>query len=244
MGSEDRVALVTGGSKRVGASIARKLAEEGFHIALTYNASADEAQKTADEIRSLGRRAEILQADLTQAAAIAPAVTAWIDVAFGRLDVLVNNASIYTTGGLFDADLERMRRMWAIHVETPMLLCRSLASLLRENRGHVINMLDQMVERPAPRFMAYLATKAGLWNLTMSLARELAPEVTVNGIAPGVVAWPPDTPEQEREQYLKRVPLNRSGTPRDVANAVAYLCQPGSYVTGQVIRLDGGRSMT
>jgi pteridine reductase len=78
----------------------------------------------------------------------------------------------------------------------------------------------------------------------MSLARELAPEVTVNGIAPGVVAWPPDTPEQEREQYLKRVPLNRSGTPRDVANAVAYLCQPGSYVTGQVIRLDGGRSMT
>jgi len=101
-----------------------------------------------------------------------------------------------------------------------------------------------MVQRPVPAYMAYGATKAGLWNLTLSLARELAPEVTVNGIAPGVVEWPQDTPPDQRERYLKRVPLQRSGTPRDVANAVAFLCQSGSYLTGQVIRLDGGRSIT
>jgi pteridine reductase len=228
----------------VGASIVRKLAEEGFDVAFTYFASDDEAQRTADEARSLGRRAEILQVDLAQSATAVDSITGWINVAFGRLDVLVNNASIYAPGGLFDADMERLRQMWAIHVESPLLLCRRLASLLRENRGHVVNMLDLMVERPVPAYMAYGTSKAGLWNLTLCLARELAPEVTVNGIAPGVVEWPEDTPAQEREHYLKRVPLKRSGTPRDVANAVAFLCQSDSYLTGQVIRLDGGRSIT
>jgi len=244
MATENRVALVTGGSRRVGASIVRKLAEEGFDVAFTYFASDDEAQRMADEARSLGRRAEILQVDLAQSAMAVDSITGWINVAFGRLDVLVNNASIYAPGGLFDADLDRLRQMWAIHVESPLLLCRRLASLLRENRGHVVNMLDLMVERPVPAYMAYGTSKAGLWNLTLSLARELAPEVTVNGIAPGVVEWPEDTPAQEREHYLKRVPLKRSGTPRDVANAVAFLCQSDSYLTGQVIRLDGGRSIT
>jgi pteridine reductase len=244
MATENRVALVTGGSRRVGASIVRKLAEEGFDVAFTYFASDDEAQRMADEARSLGRRAEILQVDLAQSAMAVDSITGWINVAFGRLDVLVNNASIYAPGGLFDADMERLRQMWAIHVESPLLLCRRLASLLRENRGHVVNMLDLMVERPVPAYMAYGTSKAGLWNLTLSLARELAPEVTVNGIAPGVVEWPEDTPAQEREHYLKRVPLKRSGTPRDVANAVAFLCQSDSYLTGQVIRLDGGRSIT
>jgi len=244
MATENRVALVTGGSRRVGASIVRKLAEEGFDVAFTYFASDDEAQRTADEARSLGRRAEILQVDLAQSATAVDSITGWINVAFGRLDVLVNNASIYAPGGLFDADMERLRQMWAIHVESPLLLCRRLASLLRENRGHVVNMLDLMVERPVPAYMAYGTSKAGLWNLTLCLARELAPEVTVNGIAPGVVEWPEDTPAQEREHYLKRVPLKRSGTPRDVANAVAFLCQSDSYLTGQVIRLDGGRSIT
>jgi pteridine reductase len=244
MATDRRVALVTGGSRRVGASIVPRLAEEGYDVAFTYNASVDEAQKTADDARSLGRRAEILQVDLTASTVAADSITNWINIAFGRLDVLVNNASIYAPGGLFDADMERLRQMWAIHVVTPMLLCRRLSPLLRENRGHVVNMLDIMVERPAPTYMAYSTTKAGLWNLTLSLARELAPEVTVNGIAPGVVAWPADVSDAEREKYLKRVPLNRSGTPRDVANTVAFLCQSGSYVTGQVIRLDGGRSIT
>jgi len=124
------------------------------------------------------------------------------------------------------------------------LLAQSLAPMLRAARGHVVNMIDLLVERPWPEYMAYCASKAALANLTLSLARELAPEVTVNGIAPGVVEWPEDYPQAEREKYLKRVPLARAGTPEDVANLVHFLCTEGSYITGQIIRLDGGRSIT
>jgi pteridine reductase len=104
-------------------------------------------------------------------------------------------------------------------------------------------MLDILAEKPMASHAVYCASKAALWNLTMSLARELAPDVTVNGIAPGVVEWPADYPQAEREKYLRRVPLGRAGTPEEVARAVLFLCAPGGYVTGQVLRLDGGRSL-
>jgi len=124
-----------------------------------------------------------------------------------------------------------------------MLLCQAFAPLLRASGGHVVNMVDLLAERPWPQYLAYCASKAGLWTLTLGLARELAPEVTVNGIAPGVVEWPDDYPEEERQKYLKRVPLARAGTPQDVANLVEFLCTAGRYITGQTIRLDGGRSV-
>src|SRR6185369_5639982 len=114
-----------------------------------------------------------------------------------------------------------------------LLLCQKFQPLLRAARGHVINMIDLLAERPWPQYMAYCASKAALANLTLSLARELAPEVTVNGIAPGVVEWPNDYPQAERDKYLKRVPLNRPGTPQDVANLVHFLATGGSYMTGQ-----------
>jgi len=105
-------------------------------------------------------------------------------------------------------------------------------------------MVDLLAERPWPQYLAYCASKAGLWNLTLGLARAMAPEVTVNGIAPGVVAWPDDYPQEEREKYLRRVPLGRAGDATDVARLVYFLATDGSYITGQVIRLDGGRSIT
>jgi pteridine reductase len=135
------------------------------------------------------------------------------------------------------------RRLWAIHVESPLMLCQRLAPLLRTSRGHVINMVDLMAERPWPKYMAYCASKAALANLTLSLARELAPDVTVNAIAPGAVEWPADMPQADRDKYLKRVPLARAGTPLDVAELVHFLATNGSYITGQIIRLDGGRSI-
>ena len=104
-------------------------------------------------------------------------------------------------------------------------------------------MVDLLAEKPWPRYLAYCASKAALSNLTLGLARELAPEVTVNGIAPGVVEWPADMPESERGQYLQHVPLRRPGTPQDVANLVEFLITRGTYITGQILRLDGGRSL-
>ena len=131
-----------------------------------------------------------------------------------------------------------------IHMWAPMSLCRYFGPMLARRRGHIVNMIDLLAERPWPYYLFYSATKAGLSNLTLGLARELAPEVTVNGIAPGVVEWPMDYPAKERQKYLKRVPLGRAGTPQDVADTVHFLCTAGNYITGQVIRLDGGRSIT
>jgi pteridine reductase len=185
-----------------------------------------------------------VQADLTRPEEAVKAIHGAVCGAFDRLDVLVNNASLYEESPLDRADLEQTRRLWAIHVESPLLLCRAFADDLRRCHGHVVNMLDLLAERPWPRYLAYCASKAGLWNLTLGLARELAPDVTVNGVAPGVVEWPEDYPEEERRKYLKRVPLARAGTPGDVADVVRFLCTGGRYVTGQVIRLDGGRSLT
>jgi pteridine reductase len=132
----------------------------------------------------------------------------------------------------------------AVHFESPLLLCQAFAPMLRHSKGHIVNMVDLLAERPWPQYLAYCASKAALWNLTLGLARELAPDVTVNGIAPGVVEWPEDYPPEEREKYLRRVPLARAGTPQDVAEAVHFLVTGGSYITGQIIRLDGGRSIT
>lgn len=240
----NRVALVTGGAKRVGRAIVERLAEDEFDAAFTYLGSQKEAQDLETTLRERGRRCRAIWADLTNPAAAVQEVADAIEREFGRLDVLVNNASIYEPTPLGQLDLELSRQMWAIHVESPMLLCQRLAPLLRQSRGHMINMVDLLAERPWPRYLAYSASKAALLNLTLSLARELAPEVTVNCIAPGVVQWPDDYPQSEREKYLKRVPLGRAGTPEEVAKTVHFLCTSGSYITGQIIRLDGGRSIT
>ncbi len=237
------VALVTGGARRVGRAVVRRLAEEGFDIALTYHNSGGEAEELAGEVRGMGRRALVVRADLTHPGEAVDEIVGAVGAAFGRLDVLVNNASLYEPSSLEKTELEQMRRLWAIHMEAPLLLCRGFEGMLRRSRGCVVNMVDLLGETPWAEYLAYCASKAGLWNLTLGLAKTLAPEVRVNGIAPGVVEWPGDMPESERERYLKRVPLGRAGTPGDVAEMVVFLCRKAGYVTGQVIRLDGGRSI-
>jgi pteridine reductase len=239
----NRVALVTGGARRVGRAIVEKLAANGFDIAFTYLSSRQEAEGLASQIRAIGRQCIAVEADLTQPSTASARIAAQVEP-LGRLDVLVNNASLYKPGGLQDPILPDSTRMWTIHVEGPLLLCQKFEKPLRESRGHVINMVDLLAERPWSNYLAYSASKGGLWTLTRGLARALAPDVTVNGIAPGVVEWPADYPQAEQEKYLKRVPLARAGTPQDVADLVHFLCTTGSYLTGQIIRLDGGRSIT
>lgn len=242
--STSRVALVTGGAKRVGRAIAERLADDGFDIAFTYLSSESEAAAFTQELQSRGTRTIAIRADLAQPDLAAAEIFDAFRQQFSRLDVLVNNASLYLPARLGSTSLELSRRMIAIHVESPLLLVQRFESMLRAARGHVINMVDLLAERPWPEYLSYCASKAALANLTLGMARELAPEVTVNGIAPGVVEWPDDYPQQQRRDYLKRVPLAREGAPQDVANLVRFLASEGRYITGQIIRVDGGRSIT
>lgn len=244
MGDGQPVALVTGGAKRVGRAIVERLASAGIDVAFTYLSSKREADAVCKSLAASGRRVLAMRADLTKPEKACVHLFDAFSEHFDRLDVLVNNASLYESGALPDTTAQQVRRLMAIHAESPLLLCQRFAPMLRASRGHVVNMLDLLAERPWPKYLAYSLSKAALANLTLSLARALAPEVTVNGIAPGVVEWPDDYPQDERAKYLKRVPLQRAGTPQDVAEAVLYLCTGGAYLTGQVLHLDGGRSIT
>jgi pteridine reductase len=239
-----RVALITGGSKRVGRAICQRLAEAGFDIAFTYLNSQQEAESLEGELRKMGRQALAIRADFSNPAAAATTIAESFAGFSERLDALVNNASLYESGALAAVTLEQSRRLWAVNVEAPLLLCQRFAPLLRTSRGHVVNMVDLLAERPWSKYLVYCATRAALSNLTLGLARELAPQVTVNGIAPGVVEWPAELSEIDKKTYLRRVPLNRAGRPADVAELVHFLVTTGDYLTGQIIRLDGGRSIT
>ena len=238
------VALVTGGAKRVGRAIVIALAKAGFDVAFTYHRSEEEAKKVAAAVTLEGRKARAIAADLAELPSAIDGVERAVHADFSRLDVLVNNASLYLPAELGETDLALTRRLMTVNVEAPMLLCQRFAGDLRASGGRIVNMIDLMAERPSPRYLAYCASKGALANLTLGLARALAPRVSVNGISPGVVEWPEDYPEEQRHAYLKRVPLGRAGTPDDVARAVVYLCTGGGYVTGQIVRLDGGRSIT
>src|SRR4051812_4435709 len=244
MPTGSKVALVTGGAKRVGRAIALRLADEGFDVALTYLSSQSEADAVTAEITAKGRRAHAIRADLTQPGIAVNEIHRAVSVEFGRLDVLVNNASLYLPSALAETNSEQLHRLNAIPVDPPLPLCQRFEPMLRAARGRIVNMVDLLAERPWPQYLAYCTTKAALWNLTLGLARALAPDVTVNGIAPGVVEWPDHYPESDQQKYLKRVPLARAGTPDDVASAVAFFVTAAPYVTGQILRLDGGRSLT
>ncbi len=240
--NQPRVALITGGAIRVGKAIALHLADAGFDIAVTYLKNAGPAKDLARALEAKSRRCVAIRADLTDPPAAIEAINAQFRASFERLDVLVNNASLYEPDAPNDSS--QTRRLWTIHVEAPLLLCRRFSPMLKAAGGSIVNMLDILAERPMPGYLSYCTSKAGLWNLTLGLARELAPSVRVNGIAPGVVEWAVDLPPEKREQYLRRVPLGRPGTPADVAGAVHFLCAGSNYITGQILRLDGGRSIT
>ena len=237
--ADPRVALVTGGARRVGRAIVRRLVAAGFAVAFTYYNSEADAEILHGECGAWP-----IKADLTEPDAAGEHIASVLELFSGQLNVLVHNASAFEPGGLTDASIASLRRMQALHVEAPLLLTRRFAPMLRATRGHVVTLCDLLAERPWPAYLAYCSTKAALASLTLGLARELSPEVTVNGVAPGVVDWPDDFPEAERAKYLARVPLGRAGTPADAAELVQFLVTGGSYITGQIIRLDGGRSIT
>jgi pteridine reductase len=239
---DGRVALVTGAARRVGRAIALRLASSGCHVAVHYRRSAAEASETASGCAAAGVRAEVLGADLAD-----PAETRRLagDVLerFGRLDVLVNNASVFEPMSIDEFDAAAWMRTLQINAAAPMILAHAARDALRSAKGRVVNICDAATSHPWPGHLAYIVSKGALDTLTKALARALAPEVNVVGIAPGVAAWPDSYGQEIRDRLTARIPLGRAGAPEEIAAAVHYVLAEGDYITGAILPVDGGRSV-
>lgn len=238
--------LVTGAARRIGAAIAKALHASGARVVLHCHRSRAEAERLASHLNAQrAASAAVVEADLVDAAAL-PRVAAQAAAAFGRLDGLVNNASSFYPTPLGAIGSREWEDLLGTNLRAPLLLSQAAAAHLREARGAIVNIVDIHAERPLPGFAVYSVAKAGLAGLTRSLAVELAPEVRVNGVAPGAILWPEDDRHfggGERERITTQTPLRRVGEPADVAGAVRYLLLDAPFVTGQILAVDGGRSL-
>lgn len=236
------VALVTGAARRVGATIARMLHAAGYDLALHYHRSEDDMNALVDELEVVRPASTLaLKADLADLAAARELVSLAVR-RFGRLDALVNNASSFYPTPLGEIEARHFDDLMATNARAPLFLSQSAAPPLRQNRGAIINLVDIYADRPLPRYLPYCMAKAALVALTYGLARELGPEVRVNAIAPGNILWSTNMEKAETPQVvLERTALKRQGEPEDIARTVLFLLLDAPYVTGQVLRVDGGR---
>jgi pteridine reductase len=234
-----RVSLITGAARRVGRAIALRLARAGCHVAAHYRGSADAAQETAAACRELGVQAEVFAADLADPAATAELVPQVLR-RLGRLDVLVNNASVFEPMTLDAFTLEDWERTLRINLTAPLVLVHAARGALKQVGGRVVNICDAAVQRPAPSHLAYIVAKGALETLTRTLARALAPGINVVGIAPGVAVWPDDYDQATRDRLTRKIPLQRAGTVDDIAAAVHFVLREGDYISGTILAVDGG----
>ena len=245
MAGAARVVMITGAARRIGAAIARAMHVAGYDLALHARHSHSELAALAAELD--GARAGsvlTLSADFADASQLAPLVDASI-ARFGRLDGLVNNASAFYATPLGEISPAQWDDLFAANARAPLFLAQAAAPHLAARRGAIVNIADIYAERALAGSSVYTMAKAALIAATRALALELAPDVRVNAVAPGAVLWPDAGKQpQERERLLARTPLARTATPEEIADAVRWLLADASYVTGQVIRVDGGRSIT
>lgn len=245
MNDTARVALVTGSARRIGAAIARRLHAAGFDLALHYRGSGAQMQALCAELEAARAGSVLsLQADLDHPHSWESLVADTVG-RFGRLDALVNNASSFEATPVGSTRLQDWDALFSSNARAPFFLAQAAAPHLRATRGAIVNLVDIYAQRPLPRHTVYCMAKAALVMATRSLALELAPEVRVNAIAPGAILWAEAEPPSAAQQQamLARTPLGRTGTPAEVADAVHWLVQGASYTTGQVIAIDGGRSL-
>ncbi|MEO6975310.1 MAG: pteridine reductase [Gallionella sp.] len=243
---QGKVVLVTGGAKRVGAAICRRLHAAGARIAIHYRSSAQEALDLQDGLNALRpESASVFQADLLDLNVL-PQLVHTIIKKFGQLDALVNNASSFYPTPLTDIDEQQWHDLLGTNLKSPLFLAQAAAAELRRRHGCIINIADIHAERPMPGHLLYSVAKAGLVALTRGLAQEMAPQVRVNAVAPGVIVWPESgtwADEEQRRKIVAHTLLKREGEPDDIARTVAFLIQDAPYITGQVIAVDGGRSI-
>jgi len=237
---QGRVALVTGAAKRIGRAVAVRLAADGADVVIHYNRSKSEADEAVTEIASLGRECFAVQADLCSLTQIKRLFQQTVEQ-FGRLDILVNSAANFIPAHLDDTS----EKMWDTALDTnlkaPFFCAQAAAPLLKQSRGVIINFADIGGILPWPGYIPHCTSKAGVIMLTKCLAKALAPEVRVNAIAPGTITMSGDPSEWEAD-FIRRAPLHRTGTLEDVADAVSYLIR-AKFITGQVLVLDGGRTL-
>lgn len=239
-----QTALVTGAARRIGAQIARTLHAEGANVAIHCHRSLDAARQLADELNQCrGGSAEVLSADLCDT----PALQRLVDQTcerFGGLNLLVNNASSFYPTPIGQVSWSQWQDLIGTNLQAPLFLSQAAAPALKALGGAIINIVDIHGLRPLGAHTVYSVAKAGLIMLTRALARELAPQVRVNAVAPGAVMWPETGIDAERKQrILEQTPLHRPGSPTDIARTVLFLAADAPFVTGQIIAVDGGRSI-
>ncbi len=243
MTDQPKNVLITGAAKRIGAACARLLHAEGFNVFLHYRSSVAEAQQLCDQLNQLRPdSAKIMQADLlnmTELEALASAAGA----AWGGVDVLVNNASSFYPTAMTEVTEQQWDELLGSNLKAPFFLAKALAKTLTEHKGCIVNIVDIHAERGLDGYPVYSIAKAGLAAMTKVLAKALGPEIRVNGVAPGAIAWPQELSESAKQEILQRVILKRSGKPLDIAKAVLFLIRDANYITGQILSVDGGRTL-
>jgi NAD(P)-dependent dehydrogenase (short-subunit alcohol dehydrogenase family) len=236
---EGQVALVTGAAKRIGRSVALRLAADGAAVVVNYATSKREADEVVGEIESSGRRAVAIQANVSRRAEVEKLFAAILDK-FSRLDILVNNAGTFFPVSFAEVTDEQWDRIMDTNLKSQFLCAQAAAPVMqRQGRGRIINLSSLGGILAWPKYTHYCVSKAGAIMLTRCLARALAPEILVNSVAPGTIQFPGELPD---EGYIRRVPLHRTGKGDDIASAVAYLTT-ADFITGQVLIVDGGRAL-
>ena len=240
----EKVALVTGSAKRVGASLVRALHAKGFRVIVHYRSALHDAESLVDELNAArpdsakACRADFMQSDEVEKLAEESVAC------FGRLDLLVHNASAFFPTPLAEATETQWEELMTSNAKAPFFLSKALAGELARRKGCIINLLDIYAERPMRNHSIYCMAKAALRNMTLSLARELAPNVRVNAIAPGAILWPENEHPTRQAKILAQTPLERAGSVEDLTGALLFLACDAPFITGQILTVDGGRSLS
>jgi pteridine reductase len=237
-------ALVTGGGKRIGATIAETLHNKGFNVAIHYNSSCDAADQLCAQLNAKKQNSSIaIGADLTNQDSLENLIPSLIEKT-KRLDVLINNASTFYPTPIEKITLEDWENLLGTNLKAPLFLSKYAAKYLKQSQGIIINIIDIHSKKPLKEHPLYSSAKSGLAMLTRSLASDLAPDIRVNGISPGLILWPENSPsEQAKNNILQQIPLKKIGNSEDIANCALFLIEDAPYITGEIIAVDGGRSM-
>ncbi|SMN12127.1 FolM Alternative dihydrofolate reductase 1 [uncultured Candidatus Thioglobus sp.] len=236
-----KTALITGGAQRIGAQIAKTLHTNNYNVIIHYRHSKQEAQSLVDEFNQIRTdSASLIEAELTDNQALQTLANS-----IKQLDVLVNNASVFYPTPMQDANIEDWKKIIDANLMAPFFLSQSLSPILAKSQGCIINIVDIHAQRPLKKHAIYNISKAGIAMMTQTLAKELAPDIRVCGVAPGAILWPENEAElsdEQKNKMLNRIPLNKQGSPEDIANSVLFLAK-STYITGQIINVDGGRTL-